>query len=109
MLRALGYQPDMAEYGRMGIEMAEKGHYDLILLAVQLPDVDGYAVARHVREHVNSPRPIIVAVTAGVKPEDRQRCIDAGMDDYVMKPFKITTLKEIVLKYAQKLELKITA
>jgi PAS domain S-box-containing protein len=108
VLRALGYKPDMAENGRMGIEMAEKGHYDLILLDVQMPDLDGYAVARHVREHVNSPRPIIVAVTAGVKPEDRQRCIDAGMDDYVMKPFKITTLKEVVLKYAQKLESKVT-
>jgi PAS domain S-box-containing protein len=101
VLRAMGYQPDMAENGSIGIKMADTGGYDLILLDVQMPDVDGYAVARHVREHVNSPRPIIIAVTAGVKPEDRQRCLDAGMDDYVMKPYKIATLKEVVLKYAE--------
>jgi len=100
ILRALGYQPDMAENGRTGIEMAEAEHYDLILLDLQMPDIDGFEVARHIREHVMS-RPTIIAVTAGVTPEDRQRCFDAGMDDYVMKPFKVTTIKEIVLKYAR--------
>ncbi len=101
ILRALGYQPDMAENGTTGIEMAEKGNYDLILLDLQMPDIDGFTVARHVRKHVVNHRPTIVAVTAGVTPEDRQHCFDAGMDDYVMKPFKVGTIKEIVLKYAR--------
>jgi CheY-like chemotaxis protein len=43
----------------------------------------------------------IVAITAGVSPDDRQRCFDSGMDDFVMKPFKISTLKDIILKYAR--------
>jgi len=101
VLHALGYQPDTAENGRTGIEMAEVGGYDLILLDVQMPDVDGWAVARHLRQHVTAKRLTIVAITAGVTPEDRQRCFDAGMDDFVMKPFKISTLKDVILKYAR--------
>jgi CheY-like chemotaxis protein len=101
VLQALGYQPDLAENGQTGIEMAEVGGYDLILLDVQLPDIDGWTVARHLRQHVRAKRLTIVAITAGVTPDSRQRCFDAGMDDFVMKPFKISTLKDVILKYAR--------
>jgi PAS domain S-box-containing protein len=100
VLRGLGYQCDIAENGRIGLEKMRHKTYDLVLLDVQMPDMDGLTVARHVREEQSSHRPTIVAITAGVTPEDRQKCFDAGMDDFVMKPFKIATLKEIVLKYA---------
>jgi DNA-binding response OmpR family regulator len=66
-----------------------------------MPDIDGFEVARHIREHL-SYQPVIVAITAGASAEDRQRCLDAGMDDYVLKPFKISLLKDVVLKYARK-------
>jgi len=101
VLHALGYQPDTAEDGKTGIRMAETGGYDLILLDVQLPDIDGLAVTRHLRQYVTGKPLTIVAITAGVTPEDRQRCFDAGMDDFVMKPFKISTLKDVILKYAR--------
>jgi PAS domain S-box-containing protein len=101
VLQALGYQPDIAENGQTGIEMAEVGGYDLILLDVQMPDIDGWTVARHLRQHVRDKQLTIVAITAAVSPEDRQRCFDAGMDDFVMKPFKISTLKDVILKYAR--------
>jgi PAS domain S-box-containing protein len=101
VLQALGYQPDIAENGQTGIEMAEVGGYDIILLDVQMPDIDGWTVARHLRQYVRDKRLTIVAITAGVSPEDRQRCFDAGMDDFVMKPFKISTLKDVILKYAR--------
>ena len=104
VLQALGYQPDIAENGQQGIEMAEVGEYDLILLDVQMPDIDGWTVARHLRQYVRQKRLTIVAITAGVTPEDRQRCFDSGMDDFVMKPFKISTLKDIILKYARNVE-----
>jgi len=81
--------------------MAEVGGYDLILLDVQMPDIDGWTVARHLRQYVRDKQLTIVAITAGVTPEDRQRCFDAGMDDFVMKPFKISTLKDVILKYAR--------
>jgi len=101
VLQALGYEPDVAENGQKGIEMAEVGQYDLILLDVQLPDIDGWAVARHLRQYVRDKQLAIVAITASVSPDDRQRCFDSGMDDFVMKPFKISTLKDVILKYAR--------
>jgi PAS domain S-box-containing protein len=101
VLQALGYQPDIAETGQSGIEMAEVGAYDLILLDLQLPDIDGWAVARHLRQYVREKQLTIVAITANVSPDDRQRCFDSGMDDFVMKPFKISTLKDVILKYAR--------
>jgi len=109
VLHALGYQPDTAENGQTGIEMAEVGGYDLILLDVQMPDIDGWAVARHLRQYVRDKQLTIVAITAGVTPEDRQRCFDAGMDDFVMKPFKISTLKAVILKYARSVKSDETA
>ena len=87
--------------GQQGIELAEANGYDLILLDVQMPDIDGWTVARHLRQYVRHKRLAIVAITAGVTPEDRERCFDAGMDDFVMKPFKISTLKEVILKYTR--------
>ena len=101
VVQALGYAPDVAVNGQEGIQMAEANGYDLILLDVQMPDIDGWTVARHLRQYVRQKRLIIVAITAGVSPEDRQRCFDAGMDDFVMKPFKISTLKDVILKYAR--------
>jgi CheY-like chemotaxis protein len=104
VLQALGYQPDVAVNGQQGIEMAEVGRYDLILLDVQMPDIDGWSVARHLRQYVRDKQLTIVAITAGVTPEERQRCFDSGMDDFVMKPFKISTLKDVILKYTRKVE-----
>jgi len=109
VLQALGYQPDVAETGQAGIEMAEANGYDLILLDVQLPDIDGWAVARHLRQYVRDNQLTIVAITAGVSPDDRQRCFDSGMDDFVMKPFKISTLKDVILKYARNAKPEATA
>jgi PAS domain S-box-containing protein len=101
VLRALGYQPDMAENGRTGIDKVSSHRYDIVLLDLHLPDLDGFEVTRHIREHLNY-QPVIVAITAGASTEDRQRCLDAGMDDYVTKPFKISLLKDVVLKYARR-------
>jgi len=101
VLRALGYQPDVAENGRTAIDKVSSHRYDLILLDLQMPDIDGFEVARHVRQHL-SYQPVIVAITAGASSADRQRALDAGIDDYVLKPFKISLLKDVVLKYARK-------
>jgi len=101
VLQALGYAADTAETGQTGIEMAEANGYDLILLDVKLPDIDGWAVARHLRQYVRQKKLAIVAITAGASPDDQQRCFDSGMDDVVTKPFKISTLKAVIVKYAR--------
>ncbi len=69
VLNALGYEPDTAVDGQTGIQLAEANAYDLILLDVQLPDIDGWSVARHLRQYVREKRLTIVAITANVTPE----------------------------------------
>ena len=101
ILQTLGYAPETAETGQQGIEMAEAGGYDMILLDVQLPDIDGWAVARHLRQHVRDKQLTIVAITAGAAPDDVQRCFDSGMDDVITKPFKVSTLRGVIVKYAR--------
>jgi len=101
VLHTLGYAPDTAETGQRGIEMAEAGAYDLILLDVQLPDIDGWSVARHLRQHARDKKLAIVAITAADSSDDRQRCFDSGMDDFVVKPFKVSTLRDVIVKYAR--------
>jgi CheY-like chemotaxis protein len=103
VLRVLGYQPDTVENGLDGVARATETDYGLILLDLNLPDIDGFEVARRVRAARPGPPPYIIAVTAGVSPEDRQNCFDAGMNDYVMKPFKISQLKEVIVKFAREL------
>jgi len=58
-------------------------------------------VARHLRQYVRDKRLTIVAITAGASPDDQQRCFDSGMDDVVLKPFKVSTLRAVIVKYAR--------
>ena len=74
-----------------------QAHPDGIKAAGQLCRDEGLEIVSYVR----GKRLTIVAITANVTPEDRQACFDAGMDDFVMKPFKISTLKDVILKYAR--------
>ena len=101
ILHTLGYAPDTAETGQRGVEMAQEGGYDMILLDVQLPDIDGWAVARHLRQYVREKQLTIVAITAGAAPDDVQRCYDSGMDVVITKPFKVSTLRDVIVKYAR--------
>ncbi|MEI8383254.1 MAG: response regulator [Planctomycetota bacterium] len=89
LLRRAGAEVDIAENGTVALEMIEKAalrdcHYDLLLTDMQMPEMDGYSLARHLRT-VGSTLPII-ALTAHAMAEDRKKCTDAGCDDYASKP-----------------------
>ncbi len=92
-LRELGCEVDCVEDGHGVLAALDERQYDLLLLDCQMPDLDGYATARLVREQeavtaaLTSVRLPIVAVTAHALEGDRERCLDAGMDDYLAKPF----------------------
>jgi PAS domain S-box-containing protein len=91
MARALltrqGYQVDLAGNGMEAVTVARSGGYDLIFMDVQMPDMDGFEATRLIREEEGSQRHTpIIAMTAYALHGDRQRCLDAGMDDYVSKP-----------------------
>ncbi|MBD9370208.1 response regulator [Xanthomonas sp. XNM01] len=91
LLEVLGHGCDTAPNGEVALSMMQAGHYDLVLMDCQMPVLDGYAATRSWRAHEaeagpSGPHLPIVAMTANVMVGDRQRCLDAGMDDYLPKP-----------------------
>ena len=92
-LKRLGYTIDIANHGREALEMLEQKPYDLLLMDIQMPEMDGLTATQHIRrDFPPTKQPHIVAVTANATLQDKQACLDAGMDDYISKPFKITEL-----------------
>jgi len=96
MLHRLGYRTDIVGNGREVLEACARTAYDLILLDVEMPELDGLEVARRIRamDSTQGVRPWIVAVTANAMQEDRTRAIAAGMNDFVAKPFRLQELAE---------------
>ncbi|MBN70610.1 MAG: two-component system response regulator [Gimesia sp.] len=86
LLTKRGHEVFEAETGTSGLEMAIKINPDLILLDIQLPEVDGYTVMRHLKQHPQLKLIPIVAVTSYAMPDDRQKCLDAGAEGYIEKP-----------------------
>jgi signal transduction histidine kinase/CheY-like chemotaxis protein len=93
VLRQLGYQPDFAANGAEALDRVALHDYDAVLMDVQMPEMDGVEATRRIRREFPPERqPRIVAMTAAAFPEDRNRCLDAGMDDYVSKPIDMEEL-----------------
>jgi PAS domain S-box-containing protein len=93
LLEQLGYRADVAENGREAIEALERRPYDVILMDVQMPELDGLDATRQICERwPEEKRPHIVAMTANALPEDREACFAAGMNDYVAKPIRAEEL-----------------
>jgi CheY-like chemotaxis protein/anti-sigma regulatory factor (Ser/Thr protein kinase) len=100
-LERLGYQPDWASNGADLLKSLEHGSYDVVLMDMQMPGMDGLEAARRVRRDLPPERqPRIIALTAAAFPEDRARCLEAGMDDYISKPIDMDQLAAIVGKIA---------
>jgi len=91
MLKQSNYNIDLAENGLMAVEMWEKAEYDLVLMDVQMPWLDGFEATRAIREKekVRGGHTLIVAVTAHAHKEDEKRCLAAGMDAYISKPIDL--------------------
>jgi PAS domain S-box-containing protein len=93
LLRHLGYQADLASDGLQALQAVERNDYDLVLMDIQMPEMDGLQAARElVRRRGAVGRPRIVAMTANAMPGDREAYIAAGMDGYVAKPIQIEEL-----------------
>ena len=96
MLGQLGYEPEMAEHGGEAIEKLEKDPYDLVFMDIQMPVLDGYGATRRIRSDKRFNGIQIVALTAHALPEDRERCIKAGMDDFIAKPVRLQELCAVI-------------
>jgi CheY-like chemotaxis protein len=98
MLARMGYDADLAANGLEAVQAVERERYDLVLMDVQMPEMDGLEATREIVARVpQSRRPWIVAMTANAMDSDRQRCMDAGMNAYIPKPIQIEELVAAVL------------
>jgi CheY-like chemotaxis protein len=92
-----GCTVDVAENGVQAVEMAAANGYDLIMLDCQMPEMDGYQAAAAIRKlEQNGHRTPIIAATAGAFMEDRARCLEAGMDDYISKPISTSAVAAVL-------------
>src|SRR6185503_15333837 len=97
MLEELGLEADEAAGGIEAVERARQRAYDLILMDVQMPDIDGLDATRRIRQQVErGAAPFILALTANVMESDEARCREAGMNGFLPKPLRLTTLEATI-------------
>lgn len=97
MVQKLGYAVDLVANGREVIDALSRLSYGLIFMDCQMPEIDGFEACREIRKReVGGSRVPIVAITANAMKGDRERCLAAGMDDYVSKPFKQDDLRAVI-------------
>jgi len=102
MLDKLGLRTDLAENGKFALEMLKKQRYDLVLMDVQMPEMDGIETTKHIRTKKSFPlneHVTIIAMTAYAMKGDRERCLAAGMDDYLSKPIRQDELSRVISKW----------
>ncbi|NEP20309.1 MAG: response regulator, partial [Leptolyngbya sp. SIO4C1] len=103
MLITYGYQADIANNGREALEALQRQPYDLVLMDVQMPEMDGLEATRQIRANPSLAQPHIVAMTAHAMRGDQEECLSAGMNGYISKPVRKREL-EIMLKQCPKLD-----
>ena len=99
VLQKLGYKPEIADNGLEALQALKQNSFDLILMDIQMPEMDGLETTRQVRLRTGD-QPVIIAMTANAMQGDREECMKAGMDDYISKPVKLEILISLLEKWA---------
>jgi two-component system sensor histidine kinase/response regulator len=102
MLQRMGYQPEMAQDGQIALDKLNEGNFNLVLMDVQMPNIDGLEATRIIRKK-SIIKPVIIALTANALTGDREICLAAGMDDYIGKPLKPEELMNKLSEWADTL------
>ncbi|HSB02191.1 MAG TPA: response regulator, partial [Anaerolineales bacterium] len=102
ILEQMGYRADIASNGMEAVESIERQTYDVILMDVQMPEMDGLDATREIRKRTNVIQPHIIAMTANALEGDREMCIAAGMNDYISKPIRVHELVDALMKAERK-------
>ena len=98
-LKQMGYRADVANNGMEVIEALRRQNYDVVLMDMQMPEMDGLTATKLINEEFDAnTRPRIIAMTANAMTGDREKCLAAGMDDYVSKPIRVEELREALVK-----------
>jgi len=108
LLQQLGYNPDVVANGKEALAALDHKRYDLVFMDVLMPEMDGFEATRQIRQRQNKlqahpnyfPPLIIIAMTAIAMAGDRERCLNAGMDDYLAKPIKPADIRAMIEKWA---------
>jgi signal transduction histidine kinase/HPt (histidine-containing phosphotransfer) domain-containing protein len=104
VLQKLGYRADVASNGLEVLKLLEQKAYDVIFLDVQMPEMDGLEAARNIRQRwSDAKRPRIIAMTGNAFLGDREKCLEAGMDDYISKPVRVGELQAALERWASKI------
>ncbi|HEY2560136.1 MAG TPA: GAF domain-containing protein [Caldimonas sp.] len=96
LLQQMGYRADLASNGIEAVESVQRQAYDVVLMDVQMPELDGLDATRRICALMAARRPRIVAMTANAMQGDREMCLEAGMDDYLTKPIRVDRLVEVL-------------
>lgn len=100
-LKRLGLRADTVANGKEALESVRSRTYDVVLMDVHMPEVDGFEATRMIREDTQIKQPHIIAVTANATVQDREWCLEAGMDDYISKPYRLRDLRRVLGRYAE--------
>jgi PAS domain S-box-containing protein len=99
-LERMGYRADAVGNGLEAVHALRERNYHLLFMDVQMPEMDGLEATRQIRAIISSERqPVIVALTANAMQGDRERCIEAGMNDYITKPVKIDEIQSVIARH----------
>ncbi|MBN2841916.1 MAG: response regulator, partial [Sedimentisphaerales bacterium] len=102
-LKRLSIDCDLANNGRQAVELALANNYDIILMDLQMPEMDGITATKQIRNsHGDKADVVIIAMTACVDPEVKRKCLEAGMNDIIAKPLRICNLANMLDNWAKK-------
>lgn len=104
MLARLGYEVDAVLNGREAIRALQNESYAIVLMDLNMPEMDGFAATRWILNHPSELRlvPSIIALTANTLPEDRKRCEESGMVDFIPKPIGMESLSHVLEKWSRR-------
>ena len=105
-LESFNIFPDIAKNGQEALDFVKNNQYDLVLMDCQMPIMDGYTATAKIRKSTNIQQPVIIALTANAMKGDKDRCLDAGMDDYLTKPLSKKKLSKSIEKWSYKIQHK---
>ena len=98
-LERLGFRADVVSTGVEAVDAVQRSAYDIVLMDVHMPEMDGLDATRQIRGDRSSHQPYIIAVTANATIADREACIEAGMNAYISKPYRLRDLRRVLVAY----------